>query len=269
MKINLLIKGILVGIAKIVPGFSGAILMISFGLYDKTIEAITNFFVHPKKNFSFLFSLCIGIMIGIVLFSRVISYFLISFPLFSSAFLIGLIAGGLPLLKKEISFSRDFFFVIGAMVMIVFLSFLVGDSVYVVKNTYHDMLIFVFSGFLEAVGTVVPGVSSTSLLMLVGIYHYFVKVLGNLFIPSLLCKNLFFLIPFSVGFVLGVILLSLFIRYLFLHYRKKTFAIIFGISLATIVILVVQMIQDISNIFSLIGCVFLFIIGFFTTMKLN
>ena len=53
MKINLLIKGILVGIAKIVPGFSGAILMISFGLYDKTIEAITNFFVHPKKNFSF------------------------------------------------------------------------------------------------------------------------------------------------------------------------------------------------------------------------
>ena len=78
MKINLLIKGILVGIAKIVPGFSGAILMISFGLYDKTIEAITNFFVHPKKNFSFLFFLCIGIMIGIVLFSRVISYFLIS-----------------------------------------------------------------------------------------------------------------------------------------------------------------------------------------------
>lgn len=269
MKINLLIKGILVGIAKIVPGFSGAILMISFGLYDKAIEAITNFFVHPKKNFSFLFSLCIGIMIGIVLFSRVISYFLVNFSLYSSVFLIGLIAGGIPKLRNEVSISRDYFFVVGAMVVMFFLSFLAGDSVYVVKNTYLDVLVFVFSGFLEAIGTVVPGVSSTSLLMLVGVYHYFVKVLGNLFFPSLLYSNLFFLLPFSIGFILGVISISMFIHYLFTWYRKKTFAVILGISLSTIVILLFQVVRDICSFSSLLVCLLLFGVGNFITIKLN
>ena len=269
MKMNLLIKGIIIGIAKIVPGFSGAILMISFGLYDKAIEAITNFFVHPKRNFSFLFSLCIGIGIGIVLFSRVISYFLVNFPLYSSIFLIGLIAGGVPNLKNEVSISRDYLFVVGAMVVMFFLSFLVGDSVYVVKNTYLDILVFVFSGFLEAVGTVVPGVSSTSLLMLVGVYHYFVKVLGNLFLPSLFYSNLFFLFPFSIGFILGVIIISIFIHYLFTWYRKKTFAVILGISLSTIGLLLFQVVQDIHSFSSFFICVLLFAIGSFITMKLN
>ena len=71
MKINLLMKGIIIGIAKIIPGFSGAILMISFNLYDKAIEAMTNFFANPRKNFSFLFQLSLGVGLGIVFFSKI------------------------------------------------------------------------------------------------------------------------------------------------------------------------------------------------------
>ena len=68
----LLIKGIIIGIAKIVPGFSGAVLMISFQLYDRAIHAITNFFSNWKENFWFLLSLGTGVLIGVIWFSRVI-----------------------------------------------------------------------------------------------------------------------------------------------------------------------------------------------------
>ena len=64
MNIKLLIKGIIIGIAKIIPGLSGAILMISFNLYDKAIHSITCFFENPKKNLLFILNLGIGIVLS-------------------------------------------------------------------------------------------------------------------------------------------------------------------------------------------------------------
>ena len=88
-----ILKGILIGIAKIVPGLSGTVLMISFNLYDKAIEAITCFFDNPKKNFIFLFKLFVGIMIGVVFFSKLVSYFITNYYLYTISLFIGLILG--------------------------------------------------------------------------------------------------------------------------------------------------------------------------------
>ena len=76
MRISYILKGIIIGVGKIIPGFSGSVVMISFGLYDKAILAITNFFKDVKNNGLFLLNLGIGIIIGIVLFSNVINYFI-------------------------------------------------------------------------------------------------------------------------------------------------------------------------------------------------
>ena len=73
---ELLIKGFIVGIAKVIPGVSGAMIAVSFSLYDKLIEAITNFFNKPKENFKFLFLFGVGVLLAIVFFSNVISYFI-------------------------------------------------------------------------------------------------------------------------------------------------------------------------------------------------
>ena len=79
MNIKNFLKGIIIGVAKIIPGLSGAVLMISFNLYDKAICAITNFFDDVKGNFLFLFNLGLGIGLGIVGFSRVLSYFIVNY----------------------------------------------------------------------------------------------------------------------------------------------------------------------------------------------
>ena len=71
----LIIKGFFIGIAKIIPGVSGALLAITFSLYEEGLNAITNFFDNPKKNLSFLLKVGFGIILGITIFSKVITYF--------------------------------------------------------------------------------------------------------------------------------------------------------------------------------------------------
>lgn len=85
MKIEEFLKGILIGIAKIIPGLSGSILMISFNLYDRAINAITNFFSNIKDNFLFLANLTLGIVIGISLFSNILSYFITNYYTYTTS----------------------------------------------------------------------------------------------------------------------------------------------------------------------------------------
>ena len=89
MRIDYLLKGLLIGIGKIIPGLSGTIMMISFGLYDKAISAITNFYKDIKNNLLFLINIGIGIVIGIVMFSRVINYFIVNCYIYTMSLFIG------------------------------------------------------------------------------------------------------------------------------------------------------------------------------------
>ena len=89
MDIKLILKGFLIGIGKIIPGFSGALLAISFNVYDKLINSITNFFSNKNENIIFLLNLSIGIISGIILFSKIILYLLNNYYLYTTIFFTG------------------------------------------------------------------------------------------------------------------------------------------------------------------------------------
>ena len=263
------IKGIIIGIAKIIPGLSGSVLMLSFNLYDKAISAITNFFDDVKNNFFFLLELCLGILVGIVLFSKILVFLLKNYYLYTMSFFIGLIFGGVPIVFKN--FSRN-----KLNIMISFLSFgfvtllsiIPFHYTYSVHYTFSDFIIFFFAGILEAVGTVVPGISSTALLMLIGIYSYYITSISHLFSFSFILENLFFFIPFSLGILVGIVVVSWIIHYLFQHYREQTFAAILGFSLSSIFFLIDKLVPFLSGGFSVLFCLFLIICGYFITSKL-
>lgn len=269
MKITLLIKGILIGIAKIIPGFSGAVLMISFNLYDKAIDAITNFFSNPKRNFSFLLFLSIGILLGIVLFSKVILFLLTKNYLYTSIFLIGLIAGGIPKIYKNTKFSKEYKYTLIALAIIFCLSLISPNKNYSLKNTNQDLIMFFISGFLEAIGTVVPGISSTALLMSLGTYNYYIKILGSILNFTILKSNLYFILPFSIGLFLGIILLTILIDKLLKKYPEKTFSSILGIVMATVLNLIIKLLPMIKNSSSIITVLFLFSLGIIISLCLK
>lgn len=261
-----ILKGIIIGIAKIIPGLSGTVLMISFNLYDKAIEAITCFFDNPKENFCFLLKIFIGVIIGIVFFSKLVSYFINNYYLYTISLFIGLIIGGLSVIKKEVRRNKsNYLLLIVSFLAMMWLSFSNLTSIYTLKNNGIDMLVFIVAGFLDAIGTILPGVSSTALLMIIGIYPYYIDVLSNLLDFGYIFDSLYFLLPFGIGLVLGIIIISLMVNYLFKYHKEKSFAVIFGLSLSTIITLVIGIIPYISSIIAFCLVILLMLVGYLIT----
>lgn len=100
--INLSI-GIAIGAGAILPGISSGVLCVIFGIYEKLLDSILNFFHDVKRNFKFLFPILIGISFGIILFSNFLNYFLYQFPIQTKSIFIGLILGSIPMLLKEVN----------------------------------------------------------------------------------------------------------------------------------------------------------------------
>ena len=100
--------GIAIGSGAILPGLSSGVFCVIFGIYEKLIDSILNFFKFPKKNFKFLLPIFIGMFIGVFIFSNLINYFLIKIPLQTKSIFIGLILGSIPSLFKEVNKNYKF-----------------------------------------------------------------------------------------------------------------------------------------------------------------
>lgn len=269
MNIKEFLKGIIIGIAKIIPGLSGAVLMISFNLYDKAIEAITTFFNNPKKNFIFLLNLSLGIIIGIVAFSNILRYFVTNYYVYTTSLFIGLILGGIPVLLNSINKEKkDYLIIIISFIIMSLISLSNIDNTYILKHNALDIIMFFIAGLLEAIGTILPGISSTALLMLIGIYNIFLSSISNLFNPIFISKTITFLIPFSLGLFIGIVILSLLVNYLFKYHKSFSFSLILGISLSSIFLLILKVLNSITSPLLIPLSIILLLLGYIITNKI-
>ena len=269
MSILLLIKGIIVGVAKIIPGLSGAVLMISFDLYDKAIYSITNFFSDVKKNFIFLFNLGVGVVLGIVFFSKIINFFINHYYLYTTFLFVGLILGGIPVINKKINYSgKNIIIVVASFILMIIFSLSNLNNTYVIKNNFFDIFVFFGAGLLEAVGTILPGVSSTALLMLIGIYNMYIESISSILNINYIFDSIIFLLPFTFGLFIGCVFLSLLVNYLFNKYRDSTFSFVLGMSFSTIVLLVLKNISLINNLSNFFISFMVLVFGYFITSRL-
>ena len=269
-KFILFIEGIIIGIAKIIPGVSGAILAISFGIYDRGIEAITNFFDNIYKNTIFLLEVGLGVIIGIILFGKVINYTLNNHYLITMLFFLGLIIGGLPNIAKRIKYdNKNIIIICFSFIIVLFLSFSNVNNNYTLNNNFLDTIIFSISGFLEALGTIMPGLSSTALLMMLGTYDIYIEIIANLTDFNYLINNLNFLLSFGIGFMLGIITISLLISLLFKKHSNRVFSCVLGVLLASIVILVYKSFLYNFKLIDLIIGLILLVLGTFISYKFD
>ena len=106
VKSMLFIKGLIIGIGKVMPGVSGALLAINFKVYDRIVESLVNFFSDWKKNLRFLVELGLGIIIAIILFSNGIRYLLNNYNFLMMMLFMGLIGGGSYNYIRRVSYER-------------------------------------------------------------------------------------------------------------------------------------------------------------------
>ena len=242
-----LIKGVFVGIANVIPGVSGGTMAVSFGIYDKLLNAISSLLKSFKKSFLTLLPIILGMVIGIVGFTYIIPWLLANFPFATSCAFTGLIIGGIPAIlrslkdgwqseeKKSLLVNILVFLILLAVAMA--MVFLNGDSESGIALTASAGMIvkIFFMGIIASATMVIPGVSGSLVLMILGYYFgvinsvkQFVEALRTLNLQGML-NQLFILIPFAIGCVLGIFFISKLIRYLLKHFASATFSGIFAL----------------------------------------
>jgi len=222
------LKGIVVGMGGITPGLSGSVLLVIFGLYQKTVDSIGNLFKNFKKNLLFLIPLVLGMGVGILGFSKLADFFLDNFEMQTRIFFLGLVIGTLPLFYKEVKkegFSKKYYLymALSAVVGVVLLIFS-QDLFPPVQNPNFFQSILL--GVAVAGAFIVPGVDSAVILSALGLY--------SLFVNSLAEFNLSILIPAGIGLVLSALLISFLMSRLLARFYTATFSIIFGLFLSII-----------------------------------
>ena len=243
-------------------------LAISLGIYEKLINSINNFFKDKKNNFKFLLKIAIGVMISIVLFSNIIQKSLDRYYLVTMLFFIGLIIGGFDDIKAKIKSKNKSIFYISIIVIFIFGLININNSVQI-ENKALFFLYFTFIGFIDALTTIVPGISGTATLMMLGAYEKLINTLSNLFNFYCIEDNLKVLFPFAIGFIIGIVFTAKLVQYLFSNYKSKTYSAILGFSIATILLMFTKSFNSYYTITDLIiGFIFL-ISGMVITKKIN
>ena len=259
-----IIKGFIIGIGKIIPGVSGAILAISIGVYDKSIYYLNNFKNNKKESIKYLFPLGLGIIISIVSFSKIINYLLGRYYVLTMMFFIGLIIGTIPSITKEIN-NKNYYLTIFSFAIFILISLLGVRNNYILNNNFMDMLIFFISGVLEAIGTIVPGISSTALLMTIGTYKTIISSIADITNISNILSNLKIIVPFCIGTIFGSIETLKIINYLFKKKYDKVYSVILGLLLSTIIVMIINTFKYKTNILNIIIGTILMILGIFAT----
>ena len=254
------IKGIFIGLGAILPGISSGVICMITGLYEKLLDSILNFFKDIKKNFRFLFPIAVGAFVGIILFSKVILYCFNTIPCQTKSLFIGLLLGSIYILttsnyETHISNkSNNISFII---------CFLIGLGLIYLENFIHietgytsnsfSTLFLIFSGFLMSIGIVVPGVSSTVILMFLGVYHTYLNALSSI--------NIFVLLPMTLGIGIGSIIFMKIIQKFLNKYHSQTISGIIGFSSGSVLILFPGYGLNLESLIGIILLILGFVIG--------
>ena len=221
-------KGIFVGIGGIAPGLSGTVLLLIFGMYQQTIDALGSLFVDFRKKIRFLLPLVAGMFLGVLLFSKLIDYCLAQFEMLTRYCFLGLIIGTLPMVWKEVrkeGFSGKYYVVIlasAAAGLWLFSRNPEGIS----QITDPTFLQRILLGIAVAASAIIPGVDPAVLLTTLGLYETYVGALAAL--------DLSVLLPMLIGLGAGAVGISFFMSTLFKRFYTAVFSVLFGVFLSMI-----------------------------------
>ncbi len=271
----LIIKGFIIGIANIIPGVSGGTLAITLGIYEELIGTISHFFTNFKKNLQFIIPIGIGALLSILLLSNVISYSLNHFPVPTTLFFVGLILGGIPLLYKKVKEDKKtmsdgiIFFVTFLIVMIFAFLKSGGGNVSLSHLGVFDYSLLFFIGMITSCTMVIPGISGSFVLMLLGFYQPIIDTISNLTKFQNIFSNVLILIPFGIGVVVGIVLIAKLIEFLLKKFEAKTYYGILGFVLASILTIVKPLLGTSFDVWQIILGILLFMVGAFVSYRLG
>lgn len=260
------LRGIFMGSADIVPGVSGGTIALITGIYERLIQAISSIkfsFVKPllkgdfaefktklfeEIDFELFIPLILGIGIAFLTLAKVISYLLDTQTAYTFSFFLGLILASAYILYTKldgINLKLIIITIIGIILSYIF----VGLNP-IAAN--HSLIVIFISGLIAICAMILPGISGSFLLLLLGQYQYMLNALNSL--------NFVEIIVFVSGAAIGILGFSKLLNYLLKNYESATMAFLIGIMIGTLRLPINQITTNLNG--SWIICVLLAFIAF-------
>ena len=297
-----ILKGGLIGIAAVIPGFSGGTIACIVGCYDEILEAVGGIRKHFKQSILTLLPYVLGIIIFALALLLPITWGLNNFPLITVSLFAGLLIGGLPSFYKNIRGKAEPKNILSAVICglvvlaIVIPSLFIGSNsgISLVSAPWYMYLLVLLMGFIGATALVVPGISGSMILLILGFYNpimdtvkaFIASVLSVLninitldysspLLPEVIGAD--YILPsfglcacFGIGILLGFYIVSKIMKFLLNKYPSTTYFGIFGFILASLVGIYAQPTYYENIDFWTIFFVVLFLIsGFFISYLLS
>lgn len=259
--IILILKGIIIGIAKVIPGVSGAMLAISLNVYEEAVRIVSNPFKYKKEIKKILF-LGIGIVISIVFFSNVVKYSLENYYLPTMLLFVGLIVGTISEitsnLNKKVTYKNIILFTLSMLVVF-------GLSIVSKNNGDYNtnFLGLINIGLLDAATTVIPGISGTAVMMIVGCYDGYLTMISDIL------NHIQPLIIYGISFLIFCLLFAKMMNYLFKKQKQNTYLVIMGFMVSSIIVLFQKTMTTNYSVPELLISLILLVIGYSISKKFN
>jgi len=276
-----ILRGVVIGLANIIPGVSGGTMMVSMGMYDTIIGCINTLFKDFKRCVKILWPYALGMVLGILGLAKLITYLLGTFPLQTNLTFIGLIFGGLPVILQRtkgekkgvagvIAFAAAFALVVGLQMI----GEGNGQDAQLAFSLSQVVILFIM-GVIASATMVIPGVSGSMMLMLLGYYNPIVSTVSRM-VDALLGFNMAdilaccgVLVPFGIGVVLGIFAIAKLIEVLLERYKGPTYCAILGLVAASPVAILMAMDYAGVTVISWVVGIVMLAAGFAAAYKLG
>ncbi len=267
------VRGAVIGVSNIIPGVSGGTMAVSMGIYDRLIYAFNQLFRQFKKSFREILPILIGVLIGLFAFAALIGTLLGTdaeeIPgtrLPTNFAFIGLILGGLPAIYKRVNMRKAKF--PGVVLFLLFLALVVGlpllnpPEMRTVDHSIGTALLMIPLGAIASATMVVPGISGSMILMLLGYYNSVINAMNDLRGGD--WSSLVILAPYTIGLVIGIVFIAKLMNFLLKKHAALTFCAIFGLVIGSPVALLMQNREcfPLANAGTWIASIICLIIGF-------
>lgn len=276
-----ILKGIVIGLANIIPGVSGGTMMVAMGIYDKLIHCITHLFKELKQSILFLIPIVIGMGIALVGGAFTIEKLFEVFPFQTSLCFVGLVVGGLPAMWKNVKGNKvkpGHIIAFVALFAVVVVMALMGDT----EGNAADLSFSVINvikllivGVIAAATMVIPGVSGSMMLLLLGYYNPIISAISDFFSALAafdingLIKGFGILFPFGVGVLVGVFAIAKLIEIIFAKFPLYAYWAIIGLIVASPIAIIAMGEFTTIGVLTIVGGVVALAAGFVVAMKLG
>lgn len=255
------LKGMIIGIGAVAPGVSGGTFAVMLGVYDKLTDAIADVFHDFKKKVWVLFPLALGIGVGVLGFSKIMKYLFENHDAQVKYLFIGLMIGTLPAVFKEANkrgFKKVYLLpcIITFSITILFM-ILENSAINIIPENNPGIIAFIIYGVIIGFGTIVPGISSSFILMYIGAYEILLDGIVNF--------DLMVIIPVGIGFVISIILFAKLISLLFKRIYGYTYYTVLGFVIGSIITIFPGIEFNIEHLIGLVLC----LIGFYMSFSLS